>query len=175
MTPSLLLAVALAAPPAAPTDAIRVDQVGYPASAPKVAMVVAPAAAATFTVHRVANGRQVFAGQLSAPIEDADSGDVVRSADFTGLKAVGRYELRVAGVGRSVPFEIGKAPYRPLLRLAARSYYGQRCGTAVDLGPELPAYHHPACHLDGAFHASSGRSGARPPSGGTARCRGNTS
>jgi endoglucanase len=166
MTPSLLLAVALAAPLAAPTAAIRVDQVGYPASAPKVAMVVAPGVAATFTVHRVGNGRQVFAGQLSAPIEDADSGDLVRHADFSGLKALGRYELRVAGVGRSVPFEIGKAPYRPLLRLAARSYYGQRCGTAVDLGPELPGYHHPACHLDGAFHASSGRSGVRPPSGG---------
>src|SRR5580658_5170087 len=40
-----------------------------------------------------------------------------------------------------------------------RSYYGQRCGTAVDLGPEFPGYKHAACHLEGAYQASSGKSG----------------
>ena len=43
--------------------------------------------------------------------------------------------------------------------LAMRSYYGQRCGTAVDLGPEFPGYKHAACHLEGAYHASSGKTG----------------
>jgi len=42
-----------------------------------------------------------------------------------------------------------------------RAFYGQRCGTAVDLGPEFPGYKHAACHLNGAFHASSGKTGAR--------------
>ena len=40
-----------------------------------------------------------------------------------------------------------------------RGFYGQRCGCAVDLGD---GYKHPACHGDGAFHVSSGKSGALP-------------
>jgi endoglucanase len=47
-----------------------------------------------------------------------------------------------------------------------RSYYGQRCGIAVDLGPEFPGYKHPACHLEGAYHPSSGKTGPKPASGG---------
>jgi endoglucanase len=53
--------------------------------------------------------------------------------------------------------------YADALRLAMRSYYGQRCGCRVDLGD---GYHHEACHLDGAFHASSGRSGKVASAGG---------
>jgi endoglucanase len=166
MNPAILLLAVLAAPDVAGTQAIRVDQVGYPAAAPKVAVVVAAEGATRFSVHRTGNGRRVLEGKLSAPIADADSGDLVRLADFSRLRAPGRYEVRVAGVGRSWSFEIGKSPYKKLLRLAARSYYGQRCGTAVDLGREQPGYRHEACHLDEAFHASSGRSGQRAATGG---------
>ena len=43
-----------------------------------------------------------------------------------------------------------------------RSFYGQRCGIKVDLGPRFPQYHHEACHLeDGVFHASSGKTGKK--------------
>jgi endoglucanase len=44
-----------------------------------------------------------------------------------------------------------------------RSYYGQRCGCNVDLGN---GYKHPACHHDGAFDPTSGRSGSLPNTGG---------
>jgi endoglucanase len=47
-----------------------------------------------------------------------------------------------------------------------RAFYGQRCGTAVDLGSEFPGYTHPACHLKGEFQASSGRQGERDNVGG---------
>src|SRR6185295_11851151 len=40
-----------------------------------------------------------------------------------------------------------------------RAFYGQRCGTAVDLGPEFKGYKHAACHLNGAYHSTSGKSG----------------
>jgi hypothetical protein len=32
--------------------------------------------------------------------------------------------------------------------MAMRGFYGQRCGTAVDMGPEFPGFKHPACHLE---------------------------
>ncbi len=47
-----------------------------------------------------------------------------------------------------------------------RAFYGQRCGTAVDMGPEFPGYSHPACHLHGEFHPSSGAKGPRDNIGG---------
>ena len=71
----------------------------------------------------------------------------------------GKYYLEVPGVGRSWEFSIGPDAFARPFYLAMRSYYGQRCGTAVDLGPEFPGYKHAACHLEGAYHASSGKTG----------------
>jgi endoglucanase len=145
---------------------IRVDQVGYLASAPKLAMVVSDAATGAFSVVRATDSASVLTGALGPVKRDADSGDLVRVADFSGMTADGTYYLDVAGVGRSYPFRVARDIYRRAYYLAARSYYGQRCGTAVDLGPEFPGYKHDACHLQGAFHPSSGKSGPHPSAGG---------
>jgi endoglucanase len=145
---------------------IRIDQVGYASSAPKLAMVVNESAAGAFSVVRASDGTTVSTGTLGPPKRDADSGDLVRVADFSGLTADGTYYLDAAGVGRSYPFIVGRDVYHRAYYLAARSYYGQRCGTAVDLGPEFAGYKHDACHLQGAYHPSSGRSGPHPSAGG---------
>jgi endoglucanase len=47
-----------------------------------------------------------------------------------------------------------------------RSFYGQRCGTAVDLGPEFPNFKHAACHLTAAYHFTSGKRGPLAPAKG---------
>jgi endoglucanase len=159
----LLAAAAFAA---APTTAIKVDQVGYLTSQPKVAFVSAKEPAAEFTVNRVDGAAVVFRGKLAAAAEDPDSGDRLQAADFTGLKESGSYYIDVPGVGRSWTFAIGPDVYARAWYLAMRSYYGQRCGTAVDLGPEFPGYKHAACHLEGAWHPSSGKSGSRESKGG---------
>jgi endoglucanase len=145
-----------------PSTAVRVDQIGYPLDAIKVAVVVTDSPTGKFTVNRIPGGETVFEGLLAAPVEARDSRDRVRVADFSAVKAEGTYELRVGGAGRSATFQIRERPYRDILRLVTRSYYGQRCGTAVDLGPDFPEYKHEACHLSGAYHASSGRKGEHP-------------
>ena len=151
---------------ATPTAEIKVDQAGYPATAPKLAMVVAKTQAGDFTVRRAADGSVAFQGKLSAPAADADSGDRVQTADFSKLAATGRYYLDVPGVGRSWSFAIGPDVYARAYYLAMRAFYAQRCGTAVDLGPEFPGYTHAACHLNGAYHPSTGKTGPRAPSRG---------
>lgn len=151
---------------ATPTTEIKVDQAGYPASAPKVAMVVSRSRAADFAVRRAADGSVAFQGKLTAPAADADSGDRVQTADFSKLEASGRYYLDVPGVGRSWDFAIGPDVYSRVYYLAMRAFYGQRCGTAVDLGPEFPGYTHAPCHLNAAYHPSSGKTGPRAPSRG---------
>ena len=163
---SLLLLGCSAALAAQASLAIKLDQVGYLPDAPKIAVVAAPKPAAEFLVRRWEGDAIVLRAKLTAARPDADSGDAVQLADFSALAASGRYYLEVPGIGRSWNFSIGADVYRRAYYLAMRSYYGQRCGTAVDLGPEFPGYRHDACHLDGAWHASSGKTGPRAPIGG---------
>jgi endoglucanase len=145
---------------------IRVDQVGYLPSADKLAMVASSRPASRFAVRRSDDDAVVFTGELGPPLHDPDSGDRVSIADFSSLRSDGRFYLDVSGVGRSWPFEIGRGVYDRAWRLAMRSFYGQRCNTPVDLAPDSSGYAHDVCHREGAYHASSGRSGAMRMSGG---------
>ena len=145
---------------------IKVDQVGYLPGAPKIAVVSAQKPAVEFLVHRSAGDEVALRGKLSDARLDASSGDQVQFADFSTLAEPGRYYLDVPGVGRSWNFSIGADVYRRAYYLAMRSFYGQRCGTAVDLGPEFPGFRHDACHLEGEWHASSGKTGPRTSRGG---------
>jgi len=144
--------------------AIKVDQVGYPVNGPKVALV--DATAETFVLKRSSDGAVVFHGKLAPAELDSDTGDKVQAADFSSFRQPGKYYLEVPGVGRSWNFEVGTNVYQRAYYLAMRGFYGQRCGTVVDLGPEFPGYSHPACHLHGEFHASSGARGERDNVGG---------
>ena len=143
---------------------IKLDQVGYPIDAPKFALVSAPAG--TFLVKRSGDNAVMLQGQLSARATDANSGDQVQVADFSGLRTSGTYYLEVPGVGRSWTFSIAPEVFSRAYYLAMRAFYGQRCGTAVDLGPEFPGHKHAACHLEGSFHPSSGKQGRRDNLGG---------
>jgi endoglucanase len=127
-------------------------------------MVTAPAK--TFAVKRASDNATVFKGELAPPSLDADTGDTVQIADFSNLHEAGTYYLDVPGVGQSWTFAIGPDVFSRAYYLAMRAFYGQRCGTAVDLGPEFPGYTHAACHLKGEFHASSGKQGERDNVGG---------
>jgi endoglucanase len=163
-----ILLLILAAPlfAAAPTLEIKVDQVGYLNTSAKVALVASNTAATKFTVNNAKDGAVVFSGSLTAPLEDPDSGDSVQAADFSRFVRPGTYYVDVPGVGRSWDFEIGPDVYAKTWRLAMRSYYGQRCGIAVDMAPDFPGYKHDACHLEGAYHASSGKTGPHVSKGG---------
>jgi endoglucanase len=151
---------------AAPTTEIKVDQVGYSGASTKVALVVSKTPAKAFTVRRASNNSVAFRGELSAPVADSDSGDNVQAADFTKLTQAGKYYIDVPDAGRSWTFSIGSNVYSRAYYLAMRSFYGQRCGIAVDLGKEFPGFKHEACHLEGGYHASFGKTGAHVSKGG---------
>ena len=146
------------------TTAIKVDQVGYPLHGPKVALVGTPSE--SFEVRRSSDGAVAFRGKLTPQAADPDTGDQVQTADFSSFHEAGNYYLQVPGVGRSWDFALGANVYERTYSMAMLGFYGQRCGTAVDLGPEFPGYSHPACHLHGEFHISSGARGPRDNIGG---------
>ena len=151
---------------AADTTDIKVDQVGYLPDAPKIAFVVSDQDANEFVVRKKTDNKVVFRGKLSQSKADLESGDKVQTADFTELKEHGDFYLEIEGIGRSWNFTISKNVYHHAFYLTMRSFYGQRCGTAVDLGPEFKGYKHAACHLTGAYHSTSGRNGPHSSSKG---------
>ena len=143
--------------------AFLLNQLGYlPGQAKVISVRGGGAASGSFELRSSAGGHTVSRGTLSAPSLDTASGDSLRQASLTGLVDPGEYVL-VVGANTSDPFSIGNTVYRDALQTTVRGYTGQRCGCTVDLGN---GYHHPACHLDGAYGASSGKSGALPNSGG---------
>jgi endoglucanase len=149
--------------PTETTPAIYLNQVGYPPSAQKIASVANRAADGPQTFHVVNEaGAAVFSGTLTSAQLDAASGDHIAQADFSGVTTPGTYTL-VVGELRSDPIVIAPDVYKHALYLSTRMFYGQRCGCAVDLGD---GYKHPICHTDGAYHASSGRSGKAKHLGG---------
>jgi endoglucanase len=148
---------------------IKVDQVGYLPGAAKLAVVTAtakPSETQAFEVKRASDNVTVFKGTLGPANLDADTGDSVQLADFTALHEAGTYYLDVPQVGKSWTFSIRPDVFVRPYYLAMRAFYGQRCGTAVDLGSEFPGYTHAACHLKGEFHSSSGKQGERDNVGG---------
>ena len=141
--------------------AIKVDQAGYLPDENKVALVTATNVSdGSFLVRRAKDESVAFRGRLTPAVADKDSGDNVAAADFSVLKETGTFSVDVPGVGTSWKFAISRDAYARVFYLALRSYYGQRCGSAVDLGPEFPGLKHDACHLTGAYDASSGKQGA---------------
>lgn len=154
---------------AAPSPFVRVDQVGYLPTETKFGVVVSASATGPFDVRRVSDDASVFSGSLAAAFTDLDSGDSIRTADFSTLSTTGSYYLDVAGVGVSQPFDIGLDAFMGAFVTVMRGFYGQRCGIAVNLGTvDGVAYNHAICHASGAandlpstYHASSGKSGTK--------------
>src|SRR5579875_685691 len=139
------------------------NQVGYRPGDAKVATVRGAAPGqSNFRVRRAADNKVVFEGPLTAPQTDAASGDRVQQAVFTGLRDTGSFRVEFGGQG-TFPLTISEHAYADALRITVRGYTGQRCGCAVDLGN---GYHHPACHTNGAYGSSSGKSGTLTNHGG---------
>ena len=144
--------------PSVPT--IRLNQVGFAPTAPKVA-VVAGADSEVFEI-RSRGGEAVYSGVLAAPEFWSYSGEEVRIADFSGLRTPGDYSVVVDGSHESHPFQIRAEVYRPVVAAALKAFFFARSGTDLD-----PAYAGPwarqAGHSDDRvlIHASAA-SASRP-------------
>jgi len=142
----LFVGVALSAP--APTP-VSLNSLGYLPDAPKQANFAA--SAGSFEVVRFPEGIQVWTGQASGPVENADTGEELYEVDFSDLTEPGQYQVRVPGVGESAPFRIGPDVYRSAFRTVARAMYLWRCGTAVEGTHAGSVFAHALCHTNDAW------------------------
>ncbi|KAA9132741.1 cellulase [Marinihelvus fidelis] len=126
----LLTAAGIAHADTAPGERIQVNQVGFHPAAPKVA-VVETGSARPFTVVDSESGEAVFSGETTESAQWPFSSGDVALADFSGLRAPGRYRVEVEGIGASHAFNIGDAVYAALSDAATKAYYYNRASTAL--------------------------------------------
>jgi endoglucanase len=111
-------------------SAVHINQVGYRADAPKVALIYA-CPSGKFSLVDCRSGKVVFAGKTSKNAYwTAAGGDVCR-ADFSSFKVPGRYLIKVGKVS-SFPFNIGAhGAYDSLTVSAIKAYYLWRASTDI--------------------------------------------
>jgi endoglucanase len=128
------------------TPEIKLNQLGFLPGAEKFA-VVADGAAREFAVVKAGSDTVVQRGTLGAASVAPDSGETVRLARFSALTAPGRYQLRVAGLPDSLPFEVGASAYQALNGAAIKAYYFNRASIALE-EKYAGIYARPAGHPD---------------------------
>lgn len=125
---------------------IQVNQLGYMTGMPKNA--VCRVTAGVFYLVEAATGISVYAGRLTCPFFDRESGDNVRLADFSDFNTCGSYFIR-AGYRRSDVFEISAEPYRNIRRIVLDGIFTNRCGCDLSAyGERCGSYAHKECHTD---------------------------
>lgn len=147
--------LALAAGAAGAAPGIEVNQVGYLPGASKWAAVPA-VQADTFQVVRAGTDRVVLRGRLGAARTLDASGERVRLADLTALKAAGAYEVVVDGLPRSPRLRIAPDAYVELTAAALKAFYFNRASTPLlpeHAGPWARAAGHADDHV--LVHASA--------------------
>lgn len=153
---SIFLLTTTLAKAQSPSDAIRLNQLGFYPNAPKIAIVVGdsarPVPADPFQITAPDANRVLFTGTLGEPRRTAISGKMSRTADFSAFRQTGTFVLTLpgqhGGAGkRSYRFEIRPAVHRDLAIGALKGFYYQRVSTALP-EPFAGIWSRPAGHPD---------------------------
>ncbi|MFP4416767.1 MAG: glycoside hydrolase family 9 protein [Chitinispirillaceae bacterium] len=144
---------------------IRINQVGYFPSAPKFC-IIADCTATDFHVVD-SSGLVVYSGSLASSGKWKHSGEELFVGDFSRFARRGRFQVYVADLGVSAPFEIRDSLYGELFKASLKSFYFQRA--SMELAPRYAGrWARKAGHPDTSciLHSSTGKSGRRSAPGG---------
>ncbi len=146
--------------PAVPSPLFKVNQVGYSIDAAKRYAYLGgwlgplgpwPAPHdASFELVDAVSGKVALTGPVAPrrddPLREGTPfcGEETCEMDITAAPA-GRYFLRIAGIGRSLDFDIGRDGLGTAFALHMKGLYQQRCG--IEKSPELTRWPDKACHL----------------------------
>jgi len=150
---------------AARAQYVLVNQAGYLLDQRKEAYVVGKVD--SFRVITDHGGTIAFSGPVSlTSATDPATGLRTSKADFSALRAPGRYRMVSIPGDTSVPFAVADNALEGAYRASLKGYYYQRCGLAL-LPKYAGVYAHPVCHShDAMFHASTGKTGFSASGGG---------
>jgi len=140
------------------SEQIIVDQIGYRTTADKWFMIADPRTgqnssitynAGTSVILRRSDNTNAMTITLSlfnSGVEYAPAGDVVWQGNFSSFTTPGTYRIYDPTNDRqSYDFDIGDDIYNRILKATVKSYYYQRCGTAIT-STYGGTWTHAACH-----------------------------
>ena len=147
---------------------IKVNQLGFMPSAQKMAVVpvagISSAESDKFILIKAGTDDEVYSGTLGSAARWAPAGESVRLADFSDFTTEGEYQLRVAGLPDSHPFQIAPNVYEALNAAAIKAYYFNRSGTEL-LETHAGVYTRPAGHPDAKVQIHPSAASATRPQG----------
>lgn len=126
---------------------VAVNQLGYKANEPKVAVVKSEDfGEEEFIVCDAATNETVYAGKLEATAFDYGARKNTRKADFSEFNIPGEYYV-YTNEGPSFTFKIEDDIYSDIYKDTVKMLYKQRCGTETD-ATMADGFSHKACHTD---------------------------
>lgn len=112
------------------TDTIHLNQIGYYPESPKIA-VVTDEEQESFYVMTPDLEHTLYSGQLGPVQEAPNSGERVRTADFSNFIETGTYVLWMPGLGYSYQFTVAPAIYEEAAKASLKGFYFQRMSTSI--------------------------------------------
>ncbi len=116
-----------------PTNAIRVNQLGYFPNLAKVATLVSDATTPQTWSLKNSAGTTVATGKSTVKGFDKSSGDKVHTIDFSSYTTVGKNYKLVVGSEDSLPFDIGTDLYTDMKYNAIKYFYHSRSGVPIEM------------------------------------------
>jgi endoglucanase len=142
---------------------IRLNQIGFYTKGPKVAAIINCNKTA-FSIKALGTSNAVFTGNLSAEKSWDQSGENVKTADFSSFVTPGTYVLTIDGFGESYQFKIANNIYTTLNKAVLKAYYYNRCSTAL-LAVNAGQWARSAGHPDTAVKVHPQAASASRPAG----------
>jgi endoglucanase len=127
---SIVFIISVSASAQDSTSAIRLNQVGFYPTAPKIAVVTGTTKATSFSILNQ-RGDIVFSGKLSDEKKSQNSSTVTKIADFSAYTKIGEYTLSVPGIGSSYQFQIYNRVYAVPFAFSLKAFYFQRSNEAL--------------------------------------------
>ncbi|MDQ6813717.1 MAG: glycoside hydrolase family 9 protein [Bacteroidota bacterium] len=114
------------------TGRIKLNQLGFYTSAPKIAIVTGTTDAQTFFVTSTNIKDTFYRGNLSNEMQSKNSSTKTKIADFTSFHHPGTYVVFIPGIGHSYIFEIGANVNRAAAVAGLKGFYYQRVSMPLE-------------------------------------------
>lgn len=133
-------------------DGIRVNSIGFFPESTKAATVAGVSNEnAVFSVLSKTTGKTVLTGEVTSSIWHDDTGEELRTVDFSKLSTEGEYFIRINGLPDSATFHVGTDVYNRSMLINMIGFYGQRCGVPVHIEHDGIVFEKQACHLEDGY------------------------
>ena len=141
---------------------VELNQLGFYSHAPKKAAVIANPDVKGFSIV-TSEGKEVYKGKLSEPLQSKNSSLTVCQADFTKFTKSGKYRL-VAGKQESGIFTIGVNALNDVAKAVLKGYYYQRSSIPLE-AKYAGKWARPAGHPDMQVEVHSSAATQQRPTG----------